>query len=520
MAHLEETAVLRTQTDLTDRPDKTMDNNINQIPERAFHEHVEKVKNWTNAFYLDTGRSPLYFIRTFGCQQNDRDSELAAGILEKMGFRGTEIPEEADLVLFNTCSVRANADHRFYGHLGRLKPVKKGGWPLIGVFGCMMEQDVHVGTITKTFPYVDFILGAGAVRTLPFAVTQVLFNGSRKQKTVNLTNQRGLGDDVSLPIRRSDPHRALITIMTGCDNFCSYCIVPYTRGRERSRSYDRIMEEAENAVKQGVKEILLLGQNVNSYGNDRRKRGEENAPDFASLLQDISRLEGLWAVRYMTSHPKDLSDKLIDVISGCPRVESHIHLPLQSGSDRLLKRMNRRYDAAHYLDLVRKLRACRSGITVSTDIIVGFPGETEEDWRATLRVMEEAAFDAAFTFLYSPRVGTPAADWYDESQHEIVQERFERLVEYQNELSLRSNRAMEGRIVEVLVDGESRRDPSVLSGRTHDDRLVNFGSVQKDLRGGAGDTPPLLPTAGPGDVVRVLVKKAGPFSLDGEIIRE
>lgn len=488
------------------------------ISEREFDAQMAIVKEWSYASLRDTGSTPTYYIRTFGCQQNDRDSELAAGILEEMGFRPAASPEASDVVLFNTCSVRANADNRFYGHLGSLKPIQKGHRPIIGVFGCMMEQDIHVDTIKRTFNYVDFILGAGAVRVLPYALSQTILRIGEKKKTFDLTHCRGLGDDTALPIWRSDPHRALVTIMTGCNNFCSYCIVPYTRGREQSRTYDRIIEEASRAVELGAKEIMLLGQNVNSYGNDLRKRGEEDAPTFAKLLREISHIGGLWAVRYMTSHPKDLSDELIDVISQEPRVESHIHLPLQSGSDRILKLMNRRYDAAHYLNLVRKLRSARDGITVTTDLIVGFPGETEEDFNETLRVMEEAQFDAAFTFLYSPRVGTPAAQLYDASEQDAVQERFRRLVEYQNTCSLASNKKLEGKIVAVLVDGMSRRDDKILSGRTHDDRLVNFPGLLTD-NPSCGDHASACNTGREnvhrGDVIRVSVESAGIYSLDG-----
>ncbi len=487
------------------------------ITERNFDGQMAIIKRWTDSFARDTGRSPSYFVRTFGCQQNDRDSELAAGILEEMGFRPAASPDVADVVLFNTCSVRANADNRFYGHLGSLKPIRKSGWPVIGVFGCMMEQDLHVKTVMETFPYVDFILGAGDVRVLPHALSEVLVDEAGKRRTADLTRWRGLGDDTTLPVRRCDPHRALVTIMTGCNNFCSYCIVPYTRGRERSRDYEKILEESRRAVELGAKEIMLLGQNVNSYGNDLRKRGEADAPTFAELLREISHIDGLWAVRYMTSHPKDLSDELIAVIGREPRVESHIHLPLQSGSDRILRRMNRRYDSARYLDLVRKLRSCRDGISITTDLIVGFPGETEGDFEATLRVMEEAQFDAAFTFLYSPRVGTPAAEWYDESEQDVVRERFMRLVEYQNGCSLASNKAKEGKVVDVLVDGRSRRDDMILSGRTHDDRLVNFAGAlsynalcRDDSRDGINR----------GDVVRVAIERANINSLDGKMMRE
>ncbi len=494
-----------------------------EITERAFAEQMSFVRNWTDAFLLDMGHPPTYFVRTFGCQQNDRDSELAAGIFEEMGFQPAASLEAADVVLFNTCSVRANADNRFYGHLGSLKPIRKAGHPIIGVMGCMMEQKLHIETVTQKFPYADFLLGAGAARVLPYALSKTLASVDDKKKTFDLTSWRGLGDDTALPVWRADPHRALVTIMTGCNNFCSYCIVPYTRGREKSRAYEKILEESRRAVEHGAKEIMLLGQNVNSYGNDLRKRGEENAPTFAELLREVSRIEGLWAVRYMTSHPKDLSDTLIEVISQERRVESHIHLPLQSGSDRVLRRMNRRYDSAHYLDLVRKLRSAREGITITTDLIVGFPGETESDFQATLRVMEEARFDAAFTFLYSPRAGTPAADLYDETKEEIVRERFTRLVEYQNECSLASNKTLEGKVVDVFVDGVSRRDEMILSGRTHDDRLVNFPGVlsgNNSARTLQRDGTDSLGEVNRGDVVRIMIENAGIYSLDGKLIQE
>lgn len=491
--------------------------NCKSITEDEFDEQHSIVKEWALSFLHDTGKPPTYFVRTFGCQQNDHDSELAAGILEEMGFRPAASPEVADVVLFNTCSVRANADNRFYGHLGSLKPIRRGGRPIIGVFGCMMEQNLHVETVKRTFPYVDFIFGAGDVRVLPHALSDVLSVETGKRKTADLTHCSGLGDDTSLPVKRSDPHRALITIMSGCNNFCSYCIVPYTRGRERSRSYKKILEESRRAVKLGAKEIMLLGQNVNSYGNDLRKTGIADAPTFAKLLQEIAHIDGLWAVRYMTSHPKDLSDELIEVIGREPRVESHIHLPLQSGSDKILRKMNRRYDSARYLDLIRKLRSARENISISTDLIVGFPGETEEDFEATLRVMEEVRFDAAFTFIYSPRVGTPAADWFDESLQDIVRERFMRLVEYQNECSLASNKALEDKILDVLVDGKSRRDDAVLSGRTHDDRLVNFAGVLRDNASCHCDS---FAEVCRGDIVRVAIEHANVNSLDGRLVKD
>lgn len=471
---------------------------------------LDRVCRWSRQYLEEHGRAPGYSIRTFGCQQNDHDSEIAAGILEGMGFVEAAPDHEAELVLFNTCSVRAKADDRFYGHLGNLKPAKKGLFPLIGVFGCMMEQAIHRDTVVGTFPYVDFILGAGAMDLLPQALVQLLFNRGQGG-ILDLTSRASDPFAKGFPVKRERPHRALITIMTGCNNFCSYCIVPYTRGREKSRPREQILAEARGAVEAGAAEIMLLGQNVNSYGRESG-RAADQASSFAALLRDVSRIDSLGIVRYMTSHPKDLSDELIGVIGAQPVIEPHIHLPVQSGSDRILQKMNRRYTAAHFLERVRRLRASRPGITITTDLIVGFPGEDQKDFEATLRLMEEVRFDAAFTFIYSPRRGTPAASGYCEAGHPLVQQRFERLVELQNRISLESNRALIGQTVEVLIDGPSRRDPGILSGRTRDDRLVNV-SLDDITSIQAGERCQHLSLAG--RFVPVRIEGAGSFSLEG-----
>lgn len=481
-----------------------------------FDNDYQQLKRWCGEFGRSHLRAPTYFIRTFGCQQNDHDSEIAAGILEEAGFLQAVSVDESDLVLFNTCSVRANADRRFFGHVGSLKPLRRGGAPLIGVFGCMMEQPMHRDRVISTFPYVDFILGAGAMQLLPYALITILDADESHKQTLDMT---GTESDVfahGLPVRRTRSHRALLTIMTGCNNFCSYCIVPHTRGREISRPYEHIMEEARRAVKEGATEIMLLGQNVNSYGNDVRLKGGE-AISFATLLKEISLIDELGIVRYMTSHPKDLSDELIEVIGSQSRVEPHIHLPLQSGSDVILKKMNRRYTAGHYLERVRKLRTSRPGITVSTDLIVGFPGETEQDFEDTLQVMREVRFDAAFTFIYSPRTGTPAASWYDEKEQASVHERFERLVTLQNAISLESNQVMVGKTVDVLIDGPSRRNPDILSGRARDDRLVNV-SLNDEMSLPGNLVYKRSPA--PGEIAKVKIDRAGSFSLEGTMVTE
>ncbi len=478
------------------------------------HSDIERLLRWTEHFQSTKGRAPRYYLQTFGCQQNDHDSEIASGILEEAGFFEVADLDKADLVLFNTCSVRAKAENRLYGHVGRLKPLKKEGVPLIGVFGCMMEQAIHRDRIQTTFPYVDFLLGAGAMELLPAAINQVLADESQRLITRDFTGQARNAFAPGQPVKRERPHRALVTIMTGCNNFCSYCIVPYTRGREISRPYGEILREAKLALEGGAVEILLLGQNVNSYGSDIRRAGGES-PSFAELLRDVSLIGSLGIVRYMTSHPKDLSDELIRVIGEYDRIEPHCHLPLQSGSDRTLQKMNRRYTAAHYLDLIRKLRESRPGITITTDLIVGYPGESEEDFLATLRLMEEVRFDAAFTFLYSPRAGTPAAGLFEPGQEAVNQERFEALVDLQNKISLESNQALKGLTVDVLIDGPSRRDPDILSGRTRDDRLVNISVDDKtSLQVNDSCRKSLLA----GKFWPVMITGAGSFSLEGSIV--
>lgn len=436
--------------------------------------YIEEIRTAAEEFHINETRPLSYFIRTFGCQQNDNDSEISAGLLEHLGLEAASQIEEADIVIFNTCSVRENADRRFYGHLGNLKTWRsEEKQRRIGVMGCMPGQGTHNKHLKDTFPYIDFLLNAGDMGNLPRALYESR-DQSGKHFIVDLTDQPKEMTYPSLPVKRESRHRALISIMSGCNNFCTYCIVPYARGRESSRDPRVIIAEAQTAVDNGAKEIMLIGQNVNSYGNDKRRKGESDFPSFAQLLKEIAQIPDLSVLRYMTSHPKDLSDELIEVIGQYETIEPHVHLPLQSGSTRLLKKMNRRYTAEHYLGLVQKLRAARPEITISTDIIVGFPGETEEDFEATLGLMEAVKFDRAFTFIYSPRSGTPAAEWEQNASDVEIQERFERLLDLQNTHSLESNKTCLDKSIYVLVSGRSKTDEEVFSGRTKDDRLVNF----------------------------------------------
>ncbi|MDD2533786.1 MAG: tRNA (N6-isopentenyl adenosine(37)-C2)-methylthiotransferase MiaB, partial [Eubacteriales bacterium] len=344
------------------------------------------------------GHPMAYYIITFGCQQNENDSERMAGELDLMGFLAAENPQQADLILLNTCSVRENADDRFFGNLGLVKNIKRERPELlVGLAGCLMTQEDAVAKIRQSYPFVDVVFGPQDIYRMPELIYQ-------RMTDVRRVYEVGPDDTLAegLPIHRGRKHRALVSIMFGCNNFCTYCIVPYTRGRERSRLTTDIRAEIQTLVDDGYKEIMLLGQNVNSYGSDLKKDDPKQA-DFADLLVLIAQIKGLYRIRFMTSHPKDISPKLLDVISRYPNIEPHIHLPLQSGSDRILKAMNRHYSQADFIEIARQARLLRPGLTISTDLIVGFPGETEADFQATLDTMDAVRFDGAFTFQYSRR---------------------------------------------------------------------------------------------------------------------
>lgn len=460
-----------------------------------------------------TGIAPRYHIITFGCQQNENDSERMAGLLDQMGYQPAATAREADLILLNTCSVRENADDRFFGHLGLVKNIRrdKPGL-LVGLAGCMMTQEDHVAKIRQSYPFVDLVFGPQDIYRLP----ELLYH--------RLTDTRrvyDVGEDDTLaegqPIHRGRKHRALVSIMFGCNNFCTYCIVPYTRGRERSRSPQDIINEISQLVQKGYKEIMLLGQNVNSYGRDLI-RNDQNQPDFADLIAQIAEIPDLYRIRFMTSHPKDISDKLLATIAHYPNIEPHIHLPLQSGSDRILKAMNRHYSQAEFIEIARKARTLRPGLTISTDLIVGFPGETEEDFAQTLKTMETIRFDAAFTFQYSRRSGTPAAEYPDQIDDQTVKERFGRLLALQNEHSLASNQSVENTLQEILIEGRSENDPRVITGRTAHNRLINV-KIPTDLQFPAEFCYPdgtLNAAKLEGQIARVMITRAKTFSLEGQ----
>ena len=436
----------------------------------------------------------LFCISTYGCQMNEEDSEKLSGMLKSQGYERTENKEEASIIIFNTCCVRENAENKVFGNLGQLKQLKKKNPNLvIAICGCMMQQVGMADKVLKTFPYVDIIFGTHNAHKFPEYLHRVLQEGVQVKEILN--KEEGIVE--GLPIDRKSDVKAFVTIMYGCNNFCTYCIVPYVRGRERSRKSEDIIKEIEELVSQGYKEITLLGQNVNSYG-----KGLEEDIDFAGLLRKVNEVKGLERVRFMTSHPKDLSDDVIMAIKECDKLCEQVHLPVQSGSSRILKEMNRHYDREYYLDLVKKIKSEIPDVTLTTDIIIGFQGETEEDFLDTLSLCEEVGYDSAFTFIYSRRNHTPADKMENQIPDDIKHDRFNRLVEAINKKVVIKNKEYEGKVVEVLVEGPSKNDETKLTGRTRNGKLVNFAGDEKLV----------------GELVNLKIVRAQPFSLIGEIV--
>ncbi|HEX2296150.1 MAG TPA: tRNA (N6-isopentenyl adenosine(37)-C2)-methylthiotransferase MiaB [Actinomycetota bacterium] len=405
-----------------------------------------------------------YYIRTFGCQMNEHDSERMAGMLEAEGYRPVTSPEDAGVVVFNTCCIRENADTKLYGNLGHMKALKDRRPDLkIVVGGCLAQKDRT--SIQQRAPYVDVVLGTHNLASLPRLLTE-----SAGGPAFEILEQTETFPS-ALPARRMSPWHAWVSISIGCNNSCTFCIVPAVRGVEISRRTGDIVAEVERLVDDGVVEVTLLGQNVNSYGRDL-----DGTPLFSKLLYALDEIDGLERVRFTSPHPKDFRADTVEAMARCRTVCEHIHLPLQSGSDRVLKAMKRAYSRRRYLEKVAMVRAAIPGVAITTDIIVGFPGETEEDFVQTLEVVEEARYDGAFTFQYSPRPMTEAASFPDQVPKEVVQERYDRLVELQDSISLSKNRAEVGRVAEVLVEGPSKKDPGRLTGRTRTNKLVHFPS--------------------------------------------
>ena len=439
-----------------------------------------------------------YHIITYGCQMNEHDSENIAGLLEALGYGRCDDPYKADITVINTCSVRDNADKRFFGTLGQFKKVKKNrpGFMLC-VCGCMPQQPRVVDEINKRFSWVDIVFGTQNIAKLPELIEERLKTGKRVRAIVD--NNPLIDEDEMKPVRMHS-HKALVNITYGCNNFCTYCIVPYTRGREKSRMLSAVTDEIKGLAADGVKEVMLLGQNVDSYM-------DAAGNSFADLIKAVNDIEGIERIRFMTSHPKDISDEMIGCFRTCDKLCHNIHLPVQSGSDRILKRMNRHYDRKTYLEIVDKLRAAAPDITISTDIIVGFPGETEEDFGDTLDIVRKVGYDSAFTFIYSPREGTPAAKFEDQIPDDVCHERFDRLVEVLNDISLTKNRKYRGRVYEVIAEGVSRSDETTVSGRTDGFKLVNF-------------TTDRAPEEIMGKTVKVLITESKTFSLEGTEVKQ
>ncbi len=437
------------------------------------------------------GEGKTYKIDTYGCQANEADAEIMAGILEQMGFTKTTDETASDLIILNTCAIRENAENRIWGELGRLKSLKRTHPDLIlGLSGCMAQEEVVVEKILKKYQHIDLVFGTHNIHMIPEYVKTAMLS---KERVIEVFSKQG--DIVeNLPKARHHTHKAWINIMYGCDEFCTYCIVPYTRGQERSRHRDDIIDEVRSLVKDGYSEVTLLGQNVNAYGKDRK-----DGYTFGDLLNDLDQT-GIKRIRFTTSHPHDLDVKTMEAIRDSKSVMPFFHLPVQSGSDRILKRMNRHYTKASYLEQLARLKDIVPGISVTTDMIVGFPGETEDDFQQTLDLVKEANFEGAFTFVYSRRAGTPAALFEDDTPEEEKKERLQRLNALVNLGYKRGHARFSGHIVEVLVDGESKHGNGMLAGYTEHNKLVNF----------KGD-PDLI-----GQIVSVRVTESKTWFLIGE----
>jgi len=434
-----------------------------------------------------------YKILTWGCQMNIHDSETIAGVLQKMGYCPAETLKEADIIILNTCCVRENAERKVYGRIAQLKPFKQRKPNLIiAVSGCMVQQPHVVEYISEKMPYVDILFGIKNVHKLP-----ELIESSRQAELPLVEVMMGSEIEEHLPVERMDSSRAWVTITYGCNNFCSYCIVPYVRGREKSRKPEDIIREVKGLAKEGFIEINLLGQNVNSYGKDL-----ENPVAFHELLRMVNDIDGIKRIRFLTSHPKDLSDELILAMKECEKVCEHIHLPVQAGSNRILSLMNRKYTREHYMNLIEKLRDAIPDIAISTDIIVGFPGETEEDFLYTLDLVKRVEFDLAYTFMYSKRKGTPAAEMPDQVDDEVKKDRLNRLMQVQDAITAKKNVILKGTIKEVLVEGVSKGNKNRLSGRTRTNKIVNFEGPSEFV----------------GKLVNVKITEPHTWSLLGEII--
>lgn len=443
----------------------------------------EELKYIDKVNEINKGKILKYYILTMGCQLNENDSEKLSGMLEKMNYKKTLNMEEADLVLFNTCCVRENAEEKLFGKVGEVKKQKENKGTIIAIGGCMMQEEHIVKKLKQSYPYVDIIFGTHTLHKLPQDLYKSLEENKKIRDVIDIDGEIIEG----LPISRNDKIKASVTIMNGCNNFCSYCIVPYVRGRERSRSPKDIIEEVRLLARQGYKEITLLGQNVNSYLRvEREKKIEfeeyQGVNSFATLLRAVNKIEGIEKIRFVSPHPKDFTDDVIEAIRDCEKVSKIVHLPLQSGSTNVLKVMNRKYTKEQYLSLVEKMKKMVPNIVFSTDIIVGFPGETEEDFEDTLDVVKKVHFEQVFMFIYSRRVGTPGDRMENQIQEEIKHKRFDRLKLLVESQIKENNDKYIGTIQRVLVEGVSKTNNEMLTARTDTNKVVVF-EENKELIG-------------------------------------
>lgn len=435
-----------------------------------------------------------FLVETHGCQMNEHDSKKIEWLFEEMGLKSVDKEEDADYIIINTCSIRHSAEDKVIGHLGQLKHMKKNRPEVkIGVCGCMMQRKVSRDLVLDKFPHVDLIFGTNNIHRLP----QLILSSDENDEILVDIEEKYSDLDNELKVKLEDSNSAYVNIMYGCNNFCTYCIVPYTRGREISRSSKDIIDEINSLVSDGIKEVILLGQNVNSYG----KNLDENIT-FAELIRLIAKIDGIERINFMTSHPKDLSDDLISCYNDVPKLANYLHLPVQSGSNRILKLMNRHYTREDYFTIIDKIRKVRPDIAISTDIMVGFPGETEEDFEDTLDLVRRVQYDNAFTFLYSRREGTKAWDMEKQISKEIKDQRFSRLLKTVYDIQRIKNQKLIGSVQEVLVEGISKNNPDKMTGRTSSFKLVHFNRIE-DLQG---------------KFIKVKINDANTFSLEGDIL--
>ena len=438
-------------------------------------EYIQKVQE------IIKNKKYKYSILTMGCQLNENDSEKLSGIVEKMGYTKVENPKEADLNIINTCCVRENAEDRLFGKLGELKKIKENNGSIIAIGGCMMQEKHITNKIKESYPFVDILFGTHTLHKFPEDLYKALDEKNKIEDIIDIEGK--IYEDI--PIKRDSNIKASVTIMNGCNNFCTYCIVPYVRGRERSREPKAIIEEVKELAEQGYKEITLLGQNVNSYLRVEKEKNinfeeYEGVNSFATLLKAINKIEGIERIRFVSPHPKDFTDDVIDAIANCDKVCKLIHLPLQSGNTKVLKEMNRKYTKEQYLNLVEKMKAKISNLTLSTDIIVGFPGETEEEFKDTLDVVKKVKFEQVYMFIYSRRVGTPGDKMQNQILEETKHKRFNQLKELVESQIEENNQKYIGTVQKVLVEGTSKNNKDMLTGRTDSNKVVIFKG-SKDL---------------------------------------